>query len=72
MEHYEEFKKLRNHAYDSRKKKWCIQCQYPWYDGTCSCGNFEDSSVQLSNKIATELIIKYGWNGDITFKRFSK
>lgn len=72
MKYAEEFKALNRHASEAKKKGWCIQCQYPWYDGTCDCGHFEEPSVGVANIIASTMINKNGWNGDLTFKRFNK
>ncbi len=34
------------HALTARNKGWCIQCQFPWYDGICDCGHFSGPEVE--------------------------
>jgi hypothetical protein len=50
---YKEWKtKLDTYAYVAKSRGFCDQCQYPWYDGLCECGNFENPNVKEALKLA--------------------
>jgi hypothetical protein len=33
---------IRDHVLHARNNDWCIQCQFPWFDGICECGHWEE------------------------------
>jgi hypothetical protein len=44
--------KLEKHAKFAKDRGWCVQCQYPWHDGTCECGNDSNPKVEKALKLA--------------------
>ena len=37
---------LSDYSTEAKAKGWCEQCQYPWQNGNCTCGNFKNPEVQ--------------------------
>jgi hypothetical protein len=48
-------KKLEKHARLAVSRGWCIQCQRPWYDGICKCGNSNSEEVKEAMKLGCRL-----------------
>ena len=45
------------HSLQAKIEGKCIQCQHPWYDGTCSCGKWGEQEKNIEavvNKIEGE------------------
>ena len=48
---------LQKYAREAKARGWCEQCQYPWHDGLCECGHWEDPEVETASQRAFELIL---------------
>lgn len=47
---------LKDHIFWAQDKDICDQCVRPWYDGICSCGHSNDSTIKEVRDVAMELI----------------
>lgn len=49
---FESHPAVRKHYAEAKAAGKCEQCQYPWHDGTCSCGKWGKAEEDLLKVIA--------------------
>jgi len=48
--------KLKAHADWAKEKGYCEQCQFPWYDGLCECGHWNEPEVKAAELRGHQLL----------------
>lgn len=38
---------IREHYQWAKAEDWCTQCTFPWYDGICECGHWQEVPADL-------------------------